>query len=92
MIIDQTGVRADPEKLQAINDFPPPRDRRQLQGFLGVCGFSRRFVRSHANYIAPFRDLLKPHTKWSWSEKHDQAFYEIKKNFINSCFISCDTK
>lgn len=60
---DRFEVRADPEKLQTIQDFPAPRDRKQLQGFLGVCGFSRRFAIKHAEFVSTFRDLLRPNTK-----------------------------
>lgn len=82
VVIDRWGVRADPEKLRTIQEFPHPKDRKQLQGFLGVCGFSRRFVIKHADFIAPFRDLLKPCTKWHWTQEHESAFIRLKQNFM----------
>lgn len=88
MIIDGSGVRADPEKLKTIQDFSPPQNRKQLQGFLGVCGFSRRFVVKHADFVSPFRELLKPNTKWDWTQDHDNAFSQIKLNFLHTVTLS----
>lgn len=36
-------IRPDPNKLMEIENFPNPKDRKQLQAFLGVCGYYRRF-------------------------------------------------
>lgn len=88
VIIDKTGVHVDPEKLEAIRDFPRPMDRRQLQGFLGVCGFSRKFVLNHADYVAPFRDLLSSKNGWEWKCEHDIAFDNIKRNFMRAITLN----
>lgn len=52
------GIKADPDRLSVIADFPCPKDKRQLQAFLGVCGYYRRFSVKHAKFIGTFRDLL----------------------------------
>ena len=44
-IISAGSVRVDPNKIRAILDWPPPRNTSQLKGFLGLCGFYRRFVK-----------------------------------------------
>ena len=57
-ILDTRGISADPENLAKIQNFPLPTDRQQLQAFLGVCVYYRRFSIRHANYVDPFRNLL----------------------------------
>lgn len=59
-------------------------NKKQLQGFLGVCGFSRRFVHKHSDYVSAFRDLLSSKQRWNWTSDHETAFENIKKNFINA--------
>ena len=63
-----------------------------MQGFLGVCGYYRRFVIKHASIVDPFRDLLKDKSSWSWTQKHDIAFNELKNIFINAAkfYVQCD--
>ncbi|MFN9906060.1 MAG: reverse transcriptase domain-containing protein, partial [bacterium] len=42
--VDQDGVRPLQRHVQAISDFPPPQDVKQLQQFLGMVNFYRRFL------------------------------------------------
>ena len=44
-IISAEGVQVDLEKIRAIVDWPTPTNLTQLKGFLGLCGFYRRFVK-----------------------------------------------
>ena len=43
-IISTEGIKVDPSKVQAIVDWEPPQNVKQLQSFLGLAGYSRRFV------------------------------------------------
>ena len=49
-VLDAQGIRAAPERLEAIENSPIPVNKQHLQAFLGVCGYYRRFVVRHANY------------------------------------------
>jgi hypothetical protein len=42
------GIRIDPERTRAIRDFPPPKDRRGIDRFVGMANFYRRFVPNFA--------------------------------------------
>lgn len=67
--------------LQKIGDFAEPKNRKQLQSFIGVCTYYRQFVVKYANLLEPFRDLLKEKQSWSWSPEHSVAFQELKEGF-----------
>jgi len=77
-VISANGVAPDPEKIQAIIDWPTPRSLTALRGFLGLTGFYRRFVRHYATVAAPLTDLLKS-TKFSWNLQADTAFTQLKQ-------------
>ncbi|XP_058766610.1 uncharacterized protein LOC131640216 [Vicia villosa] len=76
-VISAGNVAADPEKIQAILDWPVPRSLTALRGFLGLTGFYRRFVRHYATLAAPLTDLLRS-TTFSWSTEASLAFTELK--------------
>ena len=87
-ILDTQGIRADPEHRRKIEEFSCPLHRQQLQAFLGICDFHRRFSIRHANYVDPFRDLLQVGNPWRWTEQHTQTFRELKLNFKRAVTLS----
>lgn len=58
-IIFASGVRADPEKLEAIQNSPAPTSITTLRAFLGLIGYYRRYVKTYANVATPLTNLLK---------------------------------
>jgi RNase H-like domain found in reverse transcriptase/Integrase zinc binding domain len=70
-------VAADSDKLQAIANWPPPTNQRQLRGFLGLAGYYRRFVHRYAFIVGPLTDLLSK-DNFLWSESAKEAFLALK--------------
>ncbi|BHF64304.1 hypothetical protein SprV_0200730600 [Sparganum proliferum] len=44
-------------KAEAIRDFPPPTSKRQLQRFLGMVNFYRRFLSNCADLMLPLTNM-----------------------------------
>jgi hypothetical protein len=57
--VDQDGVRLLQRHVQAISDFPPHQDVKQLQQFLGMVNFYTRFLPGIARTLQPLTDALK---------------------------------
>jgi len=58
-IVIPFGMSIDPSKLQAIREFPQPRNKKELQSFIGFCNFYRKFLCQHASIISLLIELLK---------------------------------
>ncbi|OIT30813.1 putative mitochondrial protein, partial [Nicotiana attenuata] len=71
----------DQQKIQAITDWPTPKDVHALRAFLGLCNFYRRFVK---NYSVPLTDLLKKVTPWDWGPRREEAFNALKAAMSSS--------
>ncbi|BHF63933.1 hypothetical protein SprV_0200692900 [Sparganum proliferum] len=56
--VDAQGLRPLSSKVEAICDFPPPTSKRQLQSFLGMVNFYRRFLPNCADLMLPLTNLL----------------------------------
>nr|VZI41702.1 unnamed protein product [Spirometra erinaceieuropaei] len=56
--VDAQGLRPLSSKVEAIRDFPPPTSKRQLQRFLGMVNFYRRFLPNCADLMLPLTTLL----------------------------------
>jgi hypothetical protein len=64
--------------VQAIQDFSPPRDKKQLQSFLGLVNFDRRFIPAAANILLPLTDALRADWDWVWAPVMQHSFQLIE--------------
>ncbi len=69
--------------IAAVRDFPQPSTIRELQGFLGMVNFYRRFLPGIARTLAPLTDALKGGRKGpaavEWSAAMQTAFQVAKE-------------
>jgi hypothetical protein len=78
-VIGADGIRMDPDKVQAIVDWPAPTTVTQLQSFLGLANYYRRFVKGYSKIAAPLTALCSPKTVgWPWTPDHQAAFDALK--------------
>nr|MDZ8003588.1 RNase H-like domain-containing protein [Nostoc sp. DedSLP05] len=77
-IIGREGLRIDSSKVQAIIDWPIPKNVSKLRGFLGMTGYCRQFIKGYATIAGPLTDLTKK-GNFSWNEKAGHSFEELKK-------------
>lgn len=83
-ILSPVGIKTDPEKLKAIYEFPAPQSVKQLQSFLGLCNYYRRFIPGYADKTERLSQLLRKGVRWKWDEECQGTFAEIKQNFIKT--------
>jgi len=86
-IISKEGIQMDPEKVKAIQNFQPPKNRKQLQSFIGFINFYRKYIRDLSKQTSQISDLLKKGTPWNWTEQHEATFVEIKELFLKDIMI-----
>ena len=77
-VISDKEVETDPKKIEEILSWPIPTSIRQLQSFLGLAGYYRRFVHDFSKKAAPLTDLTKQNIEFLWSEKAQQSFDTLK--------------
>ena len=46
--------------------FPEPRNIKQLQSFLGLCNFYRKFQRNYAHTTPKLSAVLQKSRQWKW--------------------------
>jgi hypothetical protein len=78
--ISASGVLPMQSKVQAIRDFPQPKQIQQLQTFLGMANFYRRFILAAARVLRPLTDAVKggKSKQLAWGADMAAAFAEVK--------------
>jgi hypothetical protein len=99
-IIGKAGVRVDPKKIQALQDWPHPRIIKILCVFLGLTSYYRKFVQNYGKIGAPLTTFLK-NNSFTWTLAADHAFQELKEamcttpvldlpDFTKNFVLKCD--
>ena len=51
--VNQHGIRALPNKVEAITNAPPPKNVQELRSFLGLLNYYGKFVRNLSSILHP---------------------------------------
>ena len=78
-VVSADGIKIDPRKTQAVQDFPVPKNVRSLREFLGLTSYYRRFIDGYSRMAKPLYQLTKKDVPYSWSPAHQQAFERLKE-------------
>ena len=77
-IVTERGIEANPSKVKALQDMPPPRNTREVQRLTGRITALSRFISKTADRSLPFFKILRKATKFQWDEECNKAFQELK--------------
>ncbi|KAG8489260.1 hypothetical protein CXB51_017269 [Gossypium anomalum] len=77
-VVSASGIRVDPNKISAVLNWKPPRNVIEVQSFLGLAGYYRRFVKGFSMIATPMMKLLQKYVKFEWSEKCQKSFDQLK--------------
>ena len=81
-VIDEFGIRPDNTKIEAVQDFGRPRNKKNVKSFLGLCSYFRRFVPNFAQIADPLFNLTSDKVKFTWGEKEQASFVQLKNALI----------
>lgn len=86
-VVDQLGLRTDPDKVSAILNYPTPKNTTEIRRLIGLVSWYRRFIKNFASIAAPISNLLQGRKKGQpivWTPEADEAFDEIKKSLTSA--------
>jgi hypothetical protein len=89
-IVDDHGVHVDPTKIQVIRDWPAPTTLTELQRFLGLANFYRRFVLGFSHIAWALSQVTKGggRAKFMWGKEQQRAFDDLKHFFFSAPVLS----
>jgi hypothetical protein len=69
-------------KIEKLQKFPTPSNKKDLSSFLGIAGQYRDLIENYAAKTKCLYDLkakITGRTKFTWSDEHEKTFQELKK-------------
>ena len=78
-IISKNGIKVDPAKVEAVSKWKKSKNPTEVQNFIRLAGYYRRFIKDFSKIIGPMTELTKKSEKFIWSPKCEESFRELKK-------------
>ncbi|MBW0574224.1 hypothetical protein O181_113939, partial [Austropuccinia psidii MF-1] len=85
--VSSEGLKMDQEKVQQILNWPPPRNLKELQSFLGFANFYRRLIKNYSKKISSLTSLLKKDSCFPLNEEALIQFHQLKEAFTTASIL-----
>jgi hypothetical protein len=80
-VVSRDGITAAPDKVEAVQQYPEPRNAKDVRSFLGLASFYRRLIPKFAEIAKPLTELRKD-VQFKWEGQQQAAFEKLKETLL----------
>ena len=79
-IVSHKGISTDPAKTAKVAHWPVPTtvNCKEVQQFLGLANYYRRFVKDFATIAKPLHRLIENKRQFQWTTECQESFEELR--------------
>ena len=77
-IVLRKGVQPDPQKFKALTNMLAPKNKRELQAFLGIINYLGKFSPGMVEVCEPLQKLTSCKVTCTWNASYQQLFAQAK--------------
>lgn len=88
-IVNSQGLSVDKEKILPILEYPEPQNLKQLQRFIGMSTWYRKFIPNFSARMEGLLVLLRDKKHWFWNEEQQRSFDDIKSELASTPILAC---
>ena len=77
-VVSWEGIQPDPQKIKALTDMPVPKNKRELQTFLGIINYLGKFSPGMVEVYEPLQKLTSSKMTWPCNTSYQQMFAKAK--------------
>ncbi|GFW11451.1 transposon Tf2-6 polyprotein [Trichonephila clavipes] len=78
-IIEKGTIKPSLDKTKAVQNFPEPKNVKQVQSFLGLSGYFRKFIQNYSIIAKPLSDLLRDNAVFHFGPEQQLAFQTLRQ-------------
>ncbi|MGL6195104.1 MAG: reverse transcriptase domain-containing protein, partial [Thermoguttaceae bacterium] len=83
-IVEKDGITISTEKTDAIRYYPIPKTKKQIQQFIGLVSYYRRFIENFAKIVGPLNKIMKKDVAYCWKDEQQNCFDLLRSLLIKS--------
>ncbi|XP_003729725.2 uncharacterized protein K02A2.6-like [Strongylocentrotus purpuratus] len=83
-IVSNSGLKADPSKIDAILNMSSPTCKDDIHRLRGMVNYLARYLPKLSDVMKPLNDLTHNNSAWTWDSNHDKAFRLLKEMLIQA--------
>jgi hypothetical protein len=68
-----------PDKVKAVQQYPVPKNAKDVRSFLGLASFYRSLVPKFAGIAKPLTELIKKDVQFKWESRQQAASEKLKE-------------
>jgi len=82
VVIEPEGIKIEEEKVKVVLDWLVSKLIKDIQKFLRLANYYKRFMKKFTKIVRPFHELTKKEQKWEWGIRQKKSFKILNKKFI----------
>ncbi|RVW85873.1 Retrovirus-related Pol polyprotein from transposon 17.6 [Vitis vinifera] len=87
-VVSNDGISVDPSKVDAVANWRRPSTVTEIQSFLGLAGYYRRFIEGFSKIALPLTKLTQKGVKFEWSDDCECSFQELKNRLVSAPILT----
>jgi len=77
-VVEEGKIYPLPEKIKAVANYPEPKELKDIQSFLGLSGYFRKFIPLYSVIAKPLSDLLQKNRPYIFDDATRNVFQHLK--------------
>ncbi|KAJ9544260.1 hypothetical protein OSB04_023967 [Centaurea solstitialis] len=87
-VVTQEGIKVDPVKIEAIQNWESPKFPTEVWSFLGLARYYRKFIKHFSKIATPLTALTKKNVNFEWTPTCEYMFNNLKEKLTRAPILT----
>ena len=87
-VVTKNGISIDLGKVDAVSNWMRPNTVIEIQSFLGLASYYKRFIDGFFKIALPMTKLTQKMVKFEWSNDCERSFQELKNILVTTPILT----